>query len=82
MATDFRPEQALDFDGALLQELQGDVSDSIARQLLEEIPPLTVPTVVHDNNCGYDAVTMAIMESNPPADLKIHATDVNPMFFV
>jgi ubiquinone/menaquinone biosynthesis C-methylase UbiE len=82
MATDFGPNQALDFDGALLQELQGNVSYSIARQLFEEILPLTVSTVVHDNGCGYGAVTMAVMESNPLADLKIHATDVNPMFLI
>jgi hypothetical protein len=41
MAAPFNPMQALDFDGALLQELQGDVSDAIARQLIKELPPLT-----------------------------------------
>ncbi|RMZ66217.1 S-adenosyl-L-methionine-dependent methyltransferase [Pyrenophora seminiperda CCB06] len=80
MAAPWKPKQALDFDGALLQELQGDVSDSIARQLIKELPPITETSVVHDNGCGYGAVTIAIMESNPPAGLQIHATDVNPMF--
>jgi ubiquinone/menaquinone biosynthesis C-methylase UbiE len=81
MAAPFAPKQALKFDGALLQELQGNVSDSIAAQLLkEELPPLSETSVVHDNGCGYGAVTMAIMDTKPPSGVKIHATDVNPMF--
>ncbi|KAI6083929.1 S-adenosyl-L-methionine-dependent methyltransferase [Hypoxylon rubiginosum] len=81
LATPFIPKQALKFDGALLQELQGDVSDTIVRDLLrEDLPPLTASSVIHDNGCGYGAVTMAIMDSNPPDGIQIHATDVNPMF--
>ncbi|RYP79921.1 hypothetical protein DL770_006460 [Monosporascus sp. CRB-9-2] len=81
MATPFMPKQAVKFDGALLQELQGDVSDTIARNLLsEELSPLTPLSVIHDNGCGYGAVTMAVMDSNPPEGIKIHATDINPMF--
>ncbi|KAI2638721.1 hypothetical protein GGS26DRAFT_587488 [Hypomontagnella submonticulosa] len=61
MATPFMPKQAIEFNGALLQELQGDVSDTIARDLLrEELSPLTTSSVVHDNGCGYGAVTMCI----------------------
>ncbi|KAH8774428.1 S-adenosyl-L-methionine-dependent methyltransferase [Diaporthe sp. PMI_573] len=81
MATPFTPNQALKFDGALLQELQGDVSDTIARDLLrEDLPPIAPSAVIHDNSCGYGAVTMAVMNSNPPKNIQIHATDVNPMF--
>lgn len=81
MAAPFMPKQALKFDGALLQELQGDVSDTIARDLLrEDLPPLTPSSVIHDNGCGYGAVTMAVMGSNPPAGIQINATDINPMF--
>jgi len=80
MTTAFKPKQALGFDGALLKELQGDVSDSIARQLLEDLPSLNESSVIHDNGCGYGAVTMAIMESDPPTGTKVNATDVNPMF--
>ncbi|KAL1880145.1 hypothetical protein Daus18300_001508 [Diaporthe australafricana] len=81
MATPFTPKQALKFDGALLQELQGDVSDTIARDLLREyLPPIAPSAVIHDNGCGYGAVTTAIMNSNPPENIQIHATDVNPMF--
>jgi len=80
MTAQWKPKQALDFDGALLQELQGDVSDAIARQLIKQLPPMTETSVVHDNGCGYGAVTMAIMEANPPAGLQIHATDINAMF--
>ncbi|KAI1399059.1 S-adenosyl-L-methionine-dependent methyltransferase [Hypoxylon fuscum] len=81
MATPFIPKQAVKFDGALLQELQGNVSDTIARDLLRgELPPLTASSVIHDNGCGYGAVTMAIMNTNPPEGVQICATDVNPMF--
>jgi ubiquinone/menaquinone biosynthesis C-methylase UbiE len=80
MSAPFAPKQALKFDGALLQELQGDVSDAIARDLIKELPNLTSSSVVHDNGCGYGAVTMAIMDANPPSGIQIHATDVNPMF--
>lgn len=81
MATPFIPKQALKFDGALLQELMGDVSDTIARDLLrEDLPPIAPSAVIHDNGCGYGAVTMAIMDSDPPKNIQIHATDVNPMF--
>ncbi|KAG8161041.1 hypothetical protein KVR01_009305 [Diaporthe batatas] len=76
MATPFIPKQALKFDGALLQELQGDVSDTIARDLLrEDLPPIVPSSVIHDNGCGYGAVTMAVMNSNPPENIQIHATD-------
>ncbi|KAI0383331.1 S-adenosyl-L-methionine-dependent methyltransferase [Hypomontagnella monticulosa] len=81
MAAPFVPRQAVEFSGALLQELQGDVSDTIARDLLrEELPPLAPSSVIHDNGCGYGAVTMAIMNTNPPDSITIHATDVNPIF--
>lgn len=81
MATPFIPKQTLKFDGALLQELMGGVSDTIAQDLLrEDLPPLAPSAVIHDNGCGYGAVTTAIMNSNPPDNIQIHATDVNPMF--
>lgn len=80
MATPFVPKQTLKFDGALLQELQGNVSDAIARDLINELPALTQSSVIHDNGCGYGAVTMAIMDANPPPGIQIHATDVNPIF--
>jgi ubiquinone/menaquinone biosynthesis C-methylase UbiE len=81
MTAPFVPKQALKFDGALLQELQGNVSDAIARNLLrEDLPPIAPSSVVHDNECGYGAVTMAIMDSNPFDGIQVHATDVNPKF--
>jgi SAM-dependent methyltransferase len=72
------PKQAIPFDGALLQELQGDVSDAIARDLLQDLPSLTSSSVVHDNGCGYGAVTLAVMNLNTGA--QVIATDINPMF--
>lgn len=80
MATPFVPKQAIPFDGALLQELQGNVSDKIALNLLKDLPALSSSSVIHDNGCGYGAVTMAVMASNPPTCIQIHATDINPMF--
>lgn len=80
MTAPFMPKQAIPFDGALLQELQGNVSDTIARDLLKELPPLSPSSIIHDNGCGYGAVTQAIMHSNPPIGTRINATDANPMF--
>ncbi|KAI1074875.1 S-adenosyl-L-methionine-dependent methyltransferase [Whalleya microplaca] len=82
MSTTWLPKQAVQFDGALLQELQGDVSDTIARDLLKaELRAAMKPSsVIHDNGCGYGAVTMAVMDSDPPDGIQIRATDVNPMF--
>ncbi|KAK8092601.1 hypothetical protein PG999_014800 [Apiospora kogelbergensis] len=83
MTSTFTPKQAIAFDGALLKELQGDVSDKIALSLLKEevglsrMPP---SSVIHDNGCGYGAVTMAVMAADPPAGVRIHATDVNDMY--
>jgi ubiquinone/menaquinone biosynthesis C-methylase UbiE len=78
MATPFTPKQAIPFDGALLQELQGNVSDTIAADLLHDLPALSSSSIVHDNGCGYGAVTLAIMKLATGA--QVHATDVNPMF--
>ncbi|KAK8112662.1 hypothetical protein PG984_013188 [Apiospora sp. TS-2023a] len=82
MASPFIPTKAIDFDGALLKELQGNVSDKIALSLLEDLGLSRMPPspVIHDNGCGYGAVTMAVMASNPPTGVQIHATDVNIMF--
>ncbi|KAF2687576.1 hypothetical protein K458DRAFT_476339 [Lentithecium fluviatile CBS 122367] len=80
MTAPFMPKQAVAFDGALLKELQRDVSDAIARDLLKDLPPLTSFSVIHDNGCGYGAVTMAVMESDPPRGIRINATEINPTF--
>lgn len=78
----FTPKQAVPFEGKLLKELQGDVTDSVAKDLMidNDIPDFLSTSVVHDNGCGYGACTMALMSTNPPKGLQIHATDVNPMF--
>ncbi|KAF5716151.1 gdsl esterase lipase [Fusarium mundagurra] len=80
MTTPFIPKQAVQFDGALLVELQGNVSDTIAGDILKDLPPLSESSVVHDNGCGYGAVTLAVIDSSPPSGIQIHATDINPMF--
>ena len=80
MATPLAPKQALKFDGALLDELQGDVSSSIAAQFLALLPSLSPSATIHDNGCGAGAVTEKIMETNPPAGISIQATDTMPMF--
>ncbi|KAI0573335.1 S-adenosyl-L-methionine-dependent methyltransferase [Pyrenophora tritici-repentis] len=74
------PKQALSIEGASFQNLQRDVTDSIARQLIKELPPITETSVLHDNGCGYGAMTIAIMEANPPVGLQIYATDFNFRF--
>ncbi|KAH8161833.1 hypothetical protein CIB48_g6403 [Xylaria polymorpha] len=71
----FFPKQAVKFDGALAHELQGDVSESIAREVIKLVPPIKPGWVIHDNGCGYGSVTGEIMASGVPADIQIHSTD-------
>ena len=81
MATPFVPRQAIRIDGAVLQELQGTVTEAVANDLVaKDVPPFHVDSVVHDNGCGYGAVTLGIMATDPPHGIQIHATDVNRMF--
>ncbi|CAJ2504436.1 Uu.00g118300.m01.CDS01 [Anthostomella pinea] len=81
MSTPFRPKQAVQFDGALAQELQGNVSEAIARELITLVPPIKPGFVIHDNGCGYGAVTGEIMKSSElvksgePPGFKIYSTD-------
>lgn len=77
MSTPFLPRQAVKFDGALAQELQGDVSESIARQIVQELFPLQPEALIHDNACGYGSVTGELMAAGVPEGVKIHATDIN-----
>ncbi|KAK8048233.1 Methyltransferase [Apiospora phragmitis] len=70
MANSFLPKQTIEFDGALLEELQGNVSDKMALTLLQELGLSSMPSssAIHDNGCGYGVVTMAVMAANhPPA---------------
>jgi SAM-dependent methyltransferase len=78
MATPFVPKQAAKFDGAFLSELQGNVSEEIARYILTITPALKPGSKIHDNGCGYGAATGEIMAANPSAGFDITATDVNP----
>ena len=39
---------------------------------------LTSSSIVHDNGCGYGAVTLAVMHLNTEA--QVVAMDINPMF--
>ncbi|KAF2656362.1 S-adenosyl-L-methionine-dependent methyltransferase [Lophiostoma macrostomum CBS 122681] len=82
MATPFTPKQAHKFDGALLAKLQGNVSEQIARQILELIPPIAPTSKIHDNGCGYGSVTNEILASpSTPKDIQITATDINAALF-
>ncbi|KAH6657435.1 S-adenosyl-L-methionine-dependent methyltransferase [Truncatella angustata] len=77
MSAPFFPKQAVKFDGALAQELQGNVSEGIAQELIKVVPPIKSGFVIHDNGCGYGSVTGEIMSSGVPSDIKIHSTDKN-----
>jgi SAM-dependent methyltransferase len=80
MTTPFVPKQMLPFDGALLEELQGTVSNSIAAQIIPHLPAITASSAIHDNGCGPGTVTEEIMATAPPAGFTIAASDINPMF--
>ena len=74
------PSQSLPFNGALLDELQGNMSVQIAERLIHMLPPLTATSHVHDSGCGNGAVTQVVMATQPPAGIKITANDTRDMF--
>ncbi|PVI02677.1 S-adenosyl-L-methionine-dependent methyltransferase [Periconia macrospinosa] len=76
MSAPFFPKQAFNFDGALLEELQGDVSEAVAREAIKLVT-IAPGALIHDNGCGYGAVTAEIIATSPPSDIKIFATDKN-----
>ncbi|KAI0394489.1 S-adenosyl-L-methionine-dependent methyltransferase [Xylariaceae sp. FL0594] len=74
------PKQITEYQIEHLAELQGDVSEQATKYFLGLIPPINAGDVIHDNACGHGAVTAAIMASNPPTGIHIHATDINEEF--
>lgn len=52
-----------------------------AEQNLSLISPIPNGSIIHDNACGSGTVSRAILSSpEPPRDIKIHATDIDPPF--
>ena len=75
----FQPKQITKYEAAHLIELQGGVSETAINYSLGLTPNFAPGDVIHDNACGYGAVTESIMQLNPP-DITIDATDINPAF--
>lgn len=80
MASEFLPKQLTRYEAHHLAELQGSVSEQIIEFFLGLTPPIEEGAVVHDNACGGGAVTETILNANPPTNLQIFATDLNPNF--
>lgn len=76
----FQPKQITKYQAEHLAELQGNVSEQAIEYILGLIPPFSDGDVVHDNACGYGAVTETIMGLVPPATIHIEATDINKQF--
>lgn len=79
------PPQALNFlSGAqkvtTYETTGGLVTAQFAAHNLSLIPPIPPGSTIHDNACGSGTVTRAILTSQTPQDLKIHATDIDPPF--
>ncbi|EPE30170.1 S-adenosyl-L-methionine-dependent methyltransferase [Glarea lozoyensis ATCC 20868] len=73
----FRPRQCLPLSPKIMQELMGDVTLQIARQIVNSTP-LNTGAIILDNGCGNGVVTQAITETKEAGDITIHATDVVP----
>ncbi|KAH7371249.1 hypothetical protein BKA66DRAFT_394142, partial [Pyrenochaeta sp. MPI-SDFR-AT-0127] len=56
------------------------VTADFAAHNLTLLPPFPSGSVIHDNACGAGTVSRLILSSNPPSDLKIHATDMDQVF--
>ncbi|KAI4142942.1 MAG: hypothetical protein LQ340_007152 [Diploschistes diacapsis] len=59
-----------------LRRMMGDVSLQVSRQMLARAPKMGPESTVHDNACGNGVVTQAIIETQTPANVTIHATDI------
>lgn len=63
----------------LYEATGGSVTADFASHNLTLIPSIPSGSVIHDNACGSGTVSRAIL-ANPPADIKIHATDIDQTF--
>ncbi|KAF9526751.1 S-adenosyl-L-methionine-dependent methyltransferase [Crepidotus variabilis] len=73
----FTPKQAVSFSPQWLHYIQGNITHDIAQYALTLVPPITQTSIVHDNGCGYGAVT-SLIASSATIPRKIHATDLVP----
>ncbi|KAF2653768.1 S-adenosyl-L-methionine-dependent methyltransferase [Lophiostoma macrostomum CBS 122681] len=75
----FTPKRCLPPDPAFFTQLAGDSTEQVAKRLLDFIPPIEAGSVIHDNACGAEAMTDAIMATSPNAlDSTVIATDIVP----
>lgn len=59
----------------------GLVTAQFAAHNLTLVPPIQDGAIIHDNACGSGTVSRLLLSSpNPPEDLKVHATDIDPPF--
>jgi ubiquinone/menaquinone biosynthesis C-methylase UbiE len=58
----------------------GAVTAQFASHNLTLIPPIPSGSIIHDNACGDGTVSRAILSSQAPTDLTIHATDIDQIF--
>jgi SAM-dependent methyltransferase len=63
----------------------GEVTAAFAAHNLSLLPPIPAGSVIHDNACGSGTVSRVLLASPPtttptPADLQIHATDIDEAF--
>ncbi|ETS77613.1 hypothetical protein PFICI_09675 [Pestalotiopsis fici W106-1] len=74
------PSQAFTKDVDLYAEVTAKSTRDTANEFLKLLSPLAPGTKIHDNGCGAGEVTSAIMAVNPPTDISIEATDVDPTY--
>ncbi len=58
----------------------GKTTSKFAAHNLALIPAIKPGSVIHDNACGAGTVTRLILQNAAPADIKIHATDIDQPF--
>ncbi|KAF2281478.1 S-adenosyl-L-methionine-dependent methyltransferase [Westerdykella ornata] len=56
------------------------VTSQFAAHNLSLVPAIKPGSIIHDNASGSGTVTRLILASNPPADITIHATDIDQPF--
>ena len=80
----WKPKQCVKVTPSTFQEMSGDLSQQIAKHIINHVAPFPPGSIVHDNACGKGVISQEIIEAtdsipNTSQDVFIHATDFSQL---
>jgi ubiquinone/menaquinone biosynthesis C-methylase UbiE len=80
----WKPKQCVKVTPSTFQEMSGDLSQQIAKHIINLVAPFPPGSIVHDNACGKGVISQEIIEAtdsipNTSQDVFIHATDFSQL---